>query len=266
MKSLFARFNRENTIKMREYESYEAALNDSDSYEDPRLVEIVKEKTRRYRDSLATNPRPEIETRQMVQNMFVLSHVEPLRPLNVLEIGGACGACYYETKSLVPNRVGHWSITETPAMAAAGTSLSDDPRLSFHSDLQSAAEQLESRDLAIAQGVLQYATLGMLEALFDLHFSYVYVTRTVVANVNTRIFTKQDTDLAAHGPGTLPNTPAGKSSQPLILVSADSLFSAIPVSYETLFTFIESAESVLAIDNRRVTVRDVGFLARLQPQ
>lgn len=266
MKRLFALLNRENTIKMREYESYESALSDSDSYEDPRLVEVVSEKTRRYRDSLGSNQRPAIETRQMVQNLFVLSYVEPLRPLNVLEIGGACGASYYETKYLLPNRVRHWSITETPAMAAAGNSLTDDPHLSFHSDLHSAAAQLEFRDLAIAQGVLQYAPLGLLNALFDLHFSYVYVTRTAVANVNTRIFTKQDTDLAAHGPGTLPNAPAGKSSQPMTLVSADSLFSAIPENYEAVFTFVESAERVLAIDKRRVTLRDVGFLARLQAQ
>ena len=128
MRRLFARLNRENTTELREYESFDAALRDSDSYEDPRLVEVVKEKTKRYRESLAQ--KPPITTRQLVQNLFVLSYVEPQRELSVLEIGGACGASYFETELMLPGRIRHWSIVETPAMAAAGES---DSKLSFHS-------------------------------------------------------------------------------------------------------------------------------------
>jgi len=75
VRRLFARLNRENTTELREYESFDAALRDSDSYEDPRLVEVVKEKTKRYRESL--DSRAPIRTRQMIQNLFVLSYVEP---------------------------------------------------------------------------------------------------------------------------------------------------------------------------------------------
>jgi len=264
VRNLFALLNRENTIEMREYESFESALRDSDSYEDPRLVEIVKEKTRRYRDALASGPRPAIETRQTVQNMFVLSFVEPQRSLNVLEIGGACGASYFENKLLLPGRIRHWSISETPAMAVAGQNLSDDSHLSFHNDIASAATRLESRDLAIAQGVLQYAgdPLQMLARLFTLEFSYVYVTRTAVANVDAPVFTKQDTDLSAHGPGQLPNAPNGRSSQPMTLVSWHALAATIPANYEVVFRFVESCERSLLIGNRNINVRDVGFLAR----
>lgn len=246
------------------YESFQKALENSNSYEDPRLIDVVKEKTRRYRDALAIGSKPAIATRQMAQNMFVLSYVEPHRPVNVLEIGGACGASYFEMQLMLPGRIGHWSIVETPAMAAAGRSLTNVPNLSFHSDLVSATTQLESRDLAIAQGALQYAgdPVQMLKDLFALELSYVYVTRTAVANVDRPIFTKQETDLAAHGPGTLPNAPHDKSSQPLTLVSRDALVSAIPGNYEILFNFDESDERTLSIGARPVVVRDIGFLAR----
>ncbi len=255
---------------MREYESFESALRDSDSYEDPRLVEVVSEKTRRYRETLACSPLPSIETRQTVQNMFVVSYVEPRRPLNVLEVGGACGAGYLETKQLLPGRIEQWSIAETPAMAMAGRSLTNEPALSFHTDLASAASVLASRDLAIAQGALQYAgdPLQMLQDLFKLDLSYVYVTRTVVTNsegqnVGTPIFTKQDTYLSAHGPGSLPATIAdGRSSQPLTLVKCDSVFSSIPATYQLLFRFAESEDRSLSIGGRSVTVHDIGFLAR----
>jgi putative methyltransferase (TIGR04325 family) len=262
VRRLSALLHRENTIEMREYDSFESALRDSDSYEDPRLIEIVKEKTKRYRETLASGPVPLLQSRQTIQNLFVLSYVEPQRPLNVLEVGGACGATYFETRSLLPGRLRHWSIAETPAMAAAGQNLSNEPDLSFHSDLASAAKQLESRDLAIAQGALQYASdpVQMLKNLFALELSYVYITRTAVANVDTPLYTKQDTKLSAHGPGKLPNAPLGKSSQPMTFVNSDALISAIPGNYEIVFKFDESGERTLSIGARLVTVRDIGFL------
>ena len=203
----------------------------------------------------------------MAQNLFILSHVEPRRALNVMEVGGACGASYFEAKHLLPERIGHWSITETPAMANAGRQINDDPALSFHADLNRAAEQLQQRDLAIAQGVLQYAgdPVAMLKALFELNFSYVYITRTVVADVSAPVFIIQDTELGAHGPGQLPNAPLGKSTQPMTLVSYGSLVSTTPSNYEILFQFVESDDRIVTIDDHRIATRDVGFLARLQP-
>lgn len=246
------------------YESFEAALAHSNTYEDPRLIEVVKEKTERYRERLANSRSRVIDSRQTVQNMFVLSHVKPERPLNVLEVGGACGAAFFEMQTMLPDRVNHWSIVETPAMAFAGQSSIDDRSLSFHSSLNAAAEALYTRDLAIAQGVLQYTRdpLQTLRNLFALEFSYVYITRTAVSNLDEPIFINQETDLSAHGPGTLPNAPTGKSTQPLTLVSLDALSSAVPSTYELLFDFSESPERTLLIDNHPVHVRDIGFLYR----
>ena len=150
-------------------------------------------------------------------------------------------------------------------MVAAGESINDHSGLSFDSDLKSAAKRIGSRDLAIAQGVLQYAgdPVALLRALFELQFSYVYITRTAVANVGSPTFIKQDTELAAHGPGRLPNAPEGKSTQPMTLVSFDSLLSTTPANYEIVYQFVESEDRVLTIDDRPVTARDAGFLARL---
>ena len=256
-------FSRRQDQAYKSYESFEAALADSNSYEDPRLIEVVKEKTKRYRESLAASRSRVIETRQTVQNMFVLSYVEPELPVNVLEVGGACGAACFEMQMLLPARIRHWAIVETPAMASAGESSIRDPLISFHSDHTSAAEALDESDLIIAQGVLQYAPdpVQMLRDLFALDFSFVYITRTAVSNHDTPIFIRQETDLSAHGPGALPNAPTGKSTQPLTLVSFNSLVSVVPPTYEVLFNFSESPERTLSIDTRPIKVRDVGFLA-----
>ncbi len=106
----------------------------------------------------------------------------------------------------------------------------------------------------------------MLRALFALDLTYVYVTRTAVANVDRPVFTKQDTELAAHGPGQLPNAPAGRSSQPMTFVSSTMVVDAIPANYETLFHFDEDEERTLSISGRPVVVRDIGFLARKRRQ
>ena len=256
-------FPRRQDPPYKSYESFEAALADSNSYEDPRLTEVVKEKTKRYREGLAASRSRVIDTRQTVQNMFVISYVEPELPVNVLEVGGACGAACLEMQMLLPGRISHWAIVETPAMVSAGRSCIDDPLLSFHSDPASATEALDESDLVIAQGVLQYAPdpLQMLRDLFALDFSYVYITRTAVSNVETPIVIKQETDLSAHGPGILPDEPAGKSTQPLTFVSFDALMSVVPSTYEVVFHFSESAERTLMIDNQPVQIRDVGFLA-----
>jgi|GEM_PF-6882328 len=258
------------TAEMREYESFNHALSDSDSYEDPRLVEIVLEKTRRYRETLAGDNLPSIKTRQTAQNMFVLSYVDQHRGLNVIEVGGACGAAYFEANRLLPGRIERWSIVETPAMAAAGKRLADSHKLSFHTDLDSAAAALETRDLGIAQGAVQYASdpLGLLKALFNLGLGYVYVTRTVAARsegaeIQSPIYTKQETQLSAHGPGSLPAGMAdSRSSQPLTIASENSIFSAIPQTYEVLWRFEESSDESRSIGGRTVTVHDIGFLAK----
>ena len=109
---------------------------------------------------------------------------------------------------------------------------------------------------------LQYANdpLQTLKDLFALEISYVYVTRTAVTNIDAPIYTKQETELAAHGPGVLPNAPNGSSSQPLTLVSYNALASAIPSNYELIFKFDESEDRTMSIGGRSVSVRDVGFL------
>jgi putative methyltransferase (TIGR04325 family) len=250
--------------KLKSYENFAAALADSNSYEDQRLIEIVAEKTRRYREDLRNSPVRTIESRQSGQNLFVLSQVEPQRRINVLEIGGACGASYYETIHLLPERIEHWSIVETAAMVAAGEALKTGSGLSFHTRVADALAPLSSRDLAIVQGTLQYVPEPeqLLTQLFAYDIEYVYVTRTPVTTLNTPIVTKQETNLAAHGPGKLPNAPAGKSTQPMTLLTNDALFAAVPPAYEIVFRFAESEERALLIDDREVGVRDVGFLAR----
>jgi putative methyltransferase (TIGR04325 family) len=252
-----------------QYQSYESALQDSDTYEDARVVEVVARKTKAYRDALLSSTGSIVKTRQTLQNMFVLSYVRPERPLDVLELGGACGASYFELSRLLPGRIKSWSVVETPSMAAAAGKMFPDAGVKFFDDLGAAASQVESFDLIVAQGVLQYTSnpLRTLDSLIALRCSYIYVTRTALRvrvddGVEGTVFTKQITGLAAHGPGELPPGFENQSTtQPLVLVPYEAVASRLPPLYSLSFRFDESEESSLLIGSKTVTVKDMGFLA-----
>lgn len=252
---------------MQVYDSYDHALADSHTYEDPGIIQVVSSKTEAYRNALLAVKDQTVNNRQTVQNMFVLSYVWHDRSLDVLEIGGACGASYFELNHLLPGRIKSWHVVETPAMAAAGRSLFQDDRLTFYDDLDTAVSQLENLDLLIAQGVLQYMrdplqTLG-LEALLKLGFTYVYITRMVIGDgIQRPIITKQVVNLSVHGPGAVPKGFADrKTSQPLTIVPLESIASRISADqYCPIFTFMEGENVLMRIGSRTVTTRMIGFL------
>jgi putative methyltransferase (TIGR04325 family) len=253
---------------LQEYASFQEALNDSDSYEDARLIEIVAEKSKIYRNQLRGLATRTVNTRQLTQNLFVLSYVFSGNPITVLEVGGSCGASYFEMKQSLPDKIGKWAIVETPAMASIAQTIKDTEDLTFHSDLGSAVEALGSRELAIAQGVLQFAPdpIRMLRETFELGFCYVYISRTSVLSSPDEtkpIFTKQHTFLSNHGPGPLPATMTdGPTTQPLTVIPARSLLSAIPVTYKLEFLFEGPEHSALNVGGRQLPISEIGFLAK----
>ena len=141
---------------MKIYNNFYEALEDSDTYEDPGVIRVVSLKTKAYRDSFLSGSGRTVKNPQTVQNLFVLSHIIPDRPLNILEIGGACGASYFEINKLLPGRIKKWNVLETPSMVDAGRKLFQEDGLAFYDDLGKAISQLDKLDLLIAQGVLQY--------------------------------------------------------------------------------------------------------------
>ena len=144
------------TPSMKLYNSYDAALGDSHGYEDPGVVQAVTRKTDAYRGGLLGLNEKRVDKRQTTQNMFVLSYLYHDRPIDVLEIGGACGASYFELSHLLPGKIRNWHVVETPAMVASAKRLFENDRLAFYTNMDEAASKLDRPDLLIAQGVIQY--------------------------------------------------------------------------------------------------------------
>jgi len=249
----------------RVYERPQSAGVDWFAYQDPRIVEVVAQKTAAYRRELENKDTRTVEARQVAQDMFVVAHVSAQKAVSVLELGGACGASYFEQAWLQPQRVKAWSVVETPPMAAAGRRAFADERLTFSSDVGEAVARIAERNLLLAKGVLQYLPdpLGTLDELFRLSFDHVYVTRTEIsAGLDRPVVLVRTVDLALHGPGSIPaGFRNGVSSVPTTIVPQASLLARIPTGYRVAYVFDEGAHGWIRVGGRKVETRMVGFLA-----
>jgi putative methyltransferase (TIGR04325 family) len=246
----------------RAYASFQEALRDSGGYADPALVEVVARKTEALRQRLQTE-RPAIRHRLTVQNLLVLSSLQH-GGLHVLEVGGACGASFFELDHFLPRRIERWSIVETKAMAEAGRRGFECARLRFFSDLEEAARSLERHDLFAAQGSLQYLfdPLAPLRRADALGFAHVYLGRTAVIDEPSPLFTRQEMPLADHGPGRLERRGIERiTTQPVTLIPARELLAAVEGSYRVVFTFEDEEPAERMIGGRAVTVRSLGLFA-----
>jgi putative methyltransferase (TIGR04325 family) len=252
---------------LKAYATYDEALADSDSYEDPGVVAVVSWKTALLRNSLKVRQERNINQRQTLENLFVLTYTYQGIPLDVMELGGACGAVCFELDQLLPNRIGVWCIVETPAMCTACKELFQDERVLFAQSTDEAALTLKKRDLLMAQGVLQYLRdpLQAWENLFQLGFEYVYLTRMQVLDdyLGEPIITKQIVNLSMHGPGAMPSEIRDRqTSQPLTLVTTQHLTSRIPPDHEILFSFNGDAETRLRLGSTTINTKTFGMLIR----
>ena len=251
----------------REFAGFSEAFAEADTYEAADIVELVARKTEIYREQLADGRVRTISNYQTLQNLFVLSYARPDQSLNVLELGGACGASYFELAHLLPHRIASWRIVETAAMAARARQAFQHPSLNFFDNLPEAIEKMESRDLLIAQGVLQYLPqpLDKFEELLALGFDYVYVSRTPTVTNNSAseapVVFNSKSRLSEHGPGLMP---AGFTDRPITTTCtlfADGSFDGrIPANYQQRFRFREGESQPMAIGSRTLEIGTTGFL------
>jgi putative methyltransferase (TIGR04325 family) len=246
------------------YESFARASQDSETYEEPAILEVVVKKTELVRDRLRSGGRREVSTRRSVQNAFVLTYARGLAPLNVLDFGGACGASFFELDHLLPGLIAKWRVVETEAMARAARQVFQEERICLYSDLDEAVQDMPTRDLLMASGVLQYLPdpVSGLSHMLDLGFSYLYVTRTpVTAEFKRPLIGKQVAWLSAHGPGPMPpGIPDRKVSCPITLVPEDQLLQSLSDSHAPALCFAEGEEKTMKFGGQPVVVKDIGFL------
>ncbi|WP_322906514.1 methyltransferase, TIGR04325 family [Paenibacillus campi] len=138
------------------YASYEEALKQSTGYENPIIIEKIKQYTITHIKNLETR----LDTRSQ-QLLTSFAHIQATMPKNeyrILDFGGGMGVHYYTLKAFLPPTVRfQWVVFETPSMSAAGKENFANDELSFinKSELEYAAASGEF-DFIIASSFVQH--------------------------------------------------------------------------------------------------------------
>jgi putative methyltransferase (TIGR04325 family) len=231
------------------YSSYaEAFAACHGGYEDPRLIRTVYEKTRLYRDRLASQT-PRVFDLSTLRTLVGVSLAVTEEALNVIDFGGACGAHYFIARAFMGDRVRfRWHIIETSKMAAMAKGL-EDGQLKFFDSLRRAKEAFEKIDLVFSSGALQYvpdpyATLG---ELTQCGATALFLTRIGLTRHPSELITIQTSLLSENGPGALPEgMPDGTVKSPITFVRKDKVEDIINENYSLDTRFDEDKQAYIA--------------------
>lgn len=184
------------------YDSYEAALADADSYEDPLLTELVAAKGKQFAETRwATN---ELDYSHLRILLAVVGSPSST-PLRVLDFGGGSGTHYWVSKKILGSNVElDWRVVETPAMVEAVTRYElANEELTFYSDVQEAVSDA-AFDAVYASGSIQYTPdpYATLEMLCNIPSKRLVITRTPMADEDLTLL--QTSRMRDNGPGPVP--------------------------------------------------------------
>jgi putative methyltransferase (TIGR04325 family) len=231
------------------YASYaEAFAACGGGYEDTQLIRTVYEKTRRYRDRLAS-PKPRVFDLSTLRTLVGVSLAIRERDVHVLDFGGACGAHYFLARACLGDRVRfQWAIVETATMVAAAKDF-EDGHVHFFESVPRATAALEHIDVVFSSSALQYvpdpyATLG---DLTQCGATALFLTRLPLTRSSAELITIQTSPLSAHGPGALPaGMPDGTVTVPITFASKEKVEAIIKQQYSLEMRFDEGKEAHIA--------------------
>ena len=195
-------------LKPKTFRSYEEAIEycPGKAYEDEELCSMVADKTMIHSQKLKSRP-----VRFTATNAFLLAAINQYlvkykkRELRILDLGGACGAHYFEIGNCIPEEVSlKWTVVETPGMVRAAKAVGlNDPELDFVSSVDEVTGDI---DIIHSSCALQYVP--------DAHAKALALTRKNAPWIffNRMMFNQNDKDitiiqsslLSENGPGKMP--------------------------------------------------------------
>lgn len=247
------------------FASYEDAFLacPSNGYQDARLIDVVAQKTERFRDGVRMTP---------IKDGAISAALRPVgkcRHLSVVDFGGALGAHYFTAKALHPEMQFTWSVIETSGMVNCGRSRFENEELRFFESIH----DLATPDLVFSSGAIQcvpdvYETLA---SLVDLGATAMFVARLDLTNGQEIVYLEESL-LSTHGPGPLPQGMSdGTTRYPLtiacrrkveeILTTRYSVISQCEASYTCLVPDCAGLGPAAIRDRARPTPHNSEFLS-----
>lgn len=251
----------------REYGTYQEAEKQctADAYENTELCSMIAEKTVIHKNSLLTRP-SKINATNVFLASAVLQHLQrySARSINILDIGGACGAHYFETRRLIPETVSlNWFVVETGQMVRSALAKKlDNDELHF---LESLEEFNGNAEFIHSSCTLHYVPdpYGLTNLILSKKPSTLLFNRMMFNQNNRDLITIQKSFLSDNGPGPLPEGYKNKIiSYPHITLSFEKFNSLITDSgYKAEWIFEELTGSY-PIGNEKIIGRGLLYLKK----
>lgn len=203
--------------KVIKYKSYDDAISQctTDAYQNEELCNIIADKTLGHVEFLNRKPytlNPTTVYLAFAMNYF--ANASGKKGITVLDFGGACGAHYYEVRSILPKTVSlKWIVVETEQMIRSAVSRGiAKGELHFIGRIE---DVLEPVDFVHSSSALQYvpSPYEFLMKLINVRAKMILFNRMMFNKNNCDIITVQRSFLSSNGPGELPS---GYTDKPIM--------------------------------------------------
>ncbi len=191
------------------FSNYQDALKlcTTDAYEERELIEVILKKTKRFSENLKSEAIPISETAAY----SLLSAINPIiesqsNGIRVLDFGGACGAHYFQFRSLLAGDLKlNWVVVETPTMVKFAKELETE-ELSFFDNFTDAIHKLGQVDLLHTSGTLQCVDNphNYLAELLNCNAKWLIFNRLGLNKIDRDVITIHSSKLSWNGIGELP--------------------------------------------------------------
>ena len=250
------------------YSSYAQALNDctESGYENASIVNVVVEKTKRYRDDLFEKKMPVQMNATVAYSLCSLLASIESKEIKVLDFGGAAGAHYFLARAMLPSSCSlNWLVVETPAMAEEANRILSSDELRFSSNLIDAVNSMGRIDLLHTSGTLQCVDgpHDYLRKLISADANHILFNRLGLTKGNHEVVTIHESWLSWNGPGSMPAGIADRKVRYPFVYPKESVFmEALSDRYNVITTF-EDSSGVVPVDGEPII--GFGLLARRKP-
>lgn len=179
-------------------------------YENEMLVDVVFQKTLNYKNELKSSgslAALEASLQSMIGILLAELETNTNKTINVIDLGGACGAHYFYMRGALGNKkTFRWHVVETPAMVKKAKLFETD-ELHFFDDISIAKAAFKSDiDYFHSSGAIQYfpEPERTLKEVFSSEARFVMLSRLALSSGRREVIAVQETMLSANGPGPLP--------------------------------------------------------------
>jgi len=245
-----------------EYETYNEALKYCDNgYENNELCKMVADKTVAHKNNLLQKPYFMNATNAfLISAILYYSKMYSKNEIHVVDLGGACGAHYFETKLFTQGNIKlYWNVIETHEMVkSAKENNLENNELQFFDDFSKLSMPI---DFVYSSGALQYVpnAYEYMAKLTELKADFILFNRMTFNENDRDIVTIQSSNLSANGPGKMPDGYEDKIMKyPHTTLSYKKFTEKLEEQYKMEWVFDERS-GIININNEKITGKGLLF-------